>query len=147
MSKIVMSLPEGMIKTGVNGAFISLVCYVLLQFLSAFLICREIAGEEMLYPMVCLSAGISAFAGCWYGTARSKKGGVLGAATVVVVFLALTVTIGFLCGKVGVVGNGLVGVGVSMSVGGLAAALFSAMKGEGAGAKRERGKRRRDKRR
>lgn len=147
MSKIVMSLPEGMIKTGVNGAFISLVCYVLLQFLSAFLICREIAGEEMLYPMVCLSAGISAFAGCWYGTARSKKGGVLGAATVVIVFLALTVMIGLLCGKVGAVGNGLVGVGVSMSVGGLSAALFSAVKGEGAGVKRERGKRRREKRR
>lgn len=147
MSKIVMSLPEGMIKTGVNGAFISLVCYVLLQFLSAFLICREIAGEEMLYPMVCLSAGISAFAGCWYGTARSKKGGVLGAATVVIVFLALTVMIGLLCGKVGAVGNGLVGVGVSMSVGGLAAALFTAVKGEGVGVKRERGKRRREKRR
>ena len=147
MSKIVLSLPEGMIKTGVSGAFISLVCYVLLQFLSAFLICREIAGEEMLYPMVCLSAGISAFAGCWYGTVCSQKGGVLGAATVVIVFLALTVAIGLLCGKIGAVGNGLVGVGVSMSVGGLAAALFSAVKGKGTGVKRGRGKRRRDKRR
>lgn len=147
MSKIVLSLPEGMIKTGVSGAFISLVCYVLLQFLSAFLICREIAGEEMLYPMVCLSAGISAFAGCWYGTVRSKTGGVLGAATVVIVFLALTVAIGLLCGKIGAVGNGLVGVGVSMSVGGLAAALFSAVKGNGTGVKRDRGKRKRDKRR
>ena len=147
MSKIVLSLPEGMIKTGVSGAFISLVCYVLLQFLSAFLICRETAGEEMLYPMVCLSAGISAFAGCWCGTVRSKTGGVLGAATVVIVFLALTVAIGLLCGKIGAVGNGLVGVGVSMSVGGLAAALFSAVKGKGTGVKRDRGKRRRDKRR
>lgn len=144
MSKVVASFPEGMVKGGFVGAVVSLVCYVLLQFLAALLISEEIVGEEMLYSIVCLSAGISSFAGCWCGTARSKGGRGLGAATVVVVFLALTIVIGFLSGEVGVIGDGLVGVGVSMSLGGLLVACIKRQKTMRT--RRERVKGRRDKR-
>ena len=146
MSKVVVSLPEGMGKGSFVGAFVSLVCYVLLQFLVAFLICKEIVGEGMLYSIVCSSAGISAFVGCWYGTAHSKGKGGLGAATVVVVFLVLTVVIGVLLGEVEVIRGGLVGVGVSMSVGGFLAAVFCGMKRQKTGIRREKGKKRRDRR-
>lgn len=144
MSKVVASLPEGMVKGGFVGAVVSLVCYVLLQFLSALLISKEMVGEEMLYPIVCLSAGMSSFAGCWCGTNRSKGGRGLGAATVVVVFLALTIVIGFLSGEVGVIGDGLVGIGVSMSLGGLMVACIKRKKT--IKTRRERVKGRRDRR-
>lgn len=146
MSKIVMSLPDGMIKGGCIGAAVSLICYALLQLLVAFLICEEIIGEEMLRSAVCISAGVSSFVGCWCGAVRSKKGTVFSAVTVVSVFFVLTLLIGFLLGELGVNGDILVGVGTSMSVGGLVAAFICGARGNRVGSRVEKGKRRREKR-
>ena len=146
MSKVVVSLPEGMVKGNVIGAVISMGCYVLLQFLVALLICEELMEEEMLYPLVCLTAGISSFAGCWCSTVCTKGGRGLGAVTVVVVFLALTLLTGFLFGDAGVIGDGLVGVGAAMSVGGIIAAVVCGMNRRKVRGRREKRRKQYDRR-
>lgn len=136
MSKIVMSLPDGMVKGVCAGAAVSLISYILLQFFTAFLISEELVSGEVLCFMVCMSAGLSSFMGC-----RVKKGAVLSAATVVAVFLVLTVVIGFLGSESGVNGDMLVRVGVAMSVGGLVAAALDGVRW-GKGRRREKSGRR-----
>lgn len=118
MSKIVMSLPEGMVKNVCVGAVASLVTYVLFQFAVAFLIGKEVVGEEMMYPAVCVSAGMSSFVGC-----RIQRGVSLSAMAVSAVFLVLTVVIGFLSGAE-LDADMIVGIGAAMSVGGLTAAAL-----------------------
>ena len=45
MSKVVASLPKGLMKNSVVGAVLALACYMALQFIVALLIHSEIAGE------------------------------------------------------------------------------------------------------
>lgn len=122
MSKMIAALPQLRIKESVIGGILSLVVYVALQFLNAALINCQALGEESLYVAVCISAGVSAFAGCGYSVLRRGRGAALSAASVIVVFLLLTVVVGVLSGGE-CTGSGLVGVGGSMTVGGLAAAV------------------------
>ena len=146
MSKIVVSLPKGMVRDGVIGALVSLICYVLLQFLAAFLISKEMMGEEMLYSEVYISSGISSFVGCLCGLFRGKRGVGLSAATVVAVFFVLTLMIGFCFGETRGFCDGFAWVGVSISVGGLMAALIYGLGGGSTKKKRELGHGRRSKR-
>ena len=133
MSKNMLSLPGGMIKNGGVGALISLVCYILLQALSALLVCEEIISPDMVYPAVCVSAAVASFVGCVVGMVQADKGNALSSAVVVAVFLSLTVLIGVCMNEGGVDGSGLIGVGVAMSLGGLASAFL------GGGVRRKEG--------
>lgn len=126
MSKVVMSLPKGMVKSSIIGGFIALAAYVALQLLCALLIHRELLGEDSLYPMVCVAAATASFLGCGYSVLTRREGAVLTVSAVTVVFLALTLAAALLTGKTVAVENGLVGVGLSMAAGGLAAALVGA---------------------
>ena len=126
MSKVVMSLPKGMVKSSVIGGFIALAAYVVLQLVCALLIHRELLGEESLYPMVCAAAAAASFLGCGYSVLSRREGAVLTVSAVTIVFLALTVAAALMTGKTVAVENGLVGVGLSMAAGGLAAALVGA---------------------
>ena len=69
MSKVVMSLPKGMVKSSVIGGFIALAAYVVLQLVCALLIHRELLGEESLYPMVCAAAAAAYYQAIlrWFG--------------------------------------------------------------------------------
>ena len=127
MSKVVASLPGGFVRNGVVGAILALTCYVVFQFLWSFLIHCEIVGEGMVYLLVCVSAGLSAFLGCGYSAVRGGSGSVLSASAVVVVFLTLTVAVALLTGEVDSIGAGLTGIGGAMAAGGLAAALLAGM--------------------
>ena len=135
MSKVVMSLPKGMVKSSVTGGCIALAAYAARQLLCALLIHREVLGEEFLYPMVCVAAAAASFLGCGYSVLARREGAVLTVSAVTAVFLALTLAAALLTGKTVAVENGLVGVGLSMAAGGLAAALVGAnlpRKGRGA---------------
>ena len=123
MPKVVASLPKHLMKNSVIGALLALFCYILLQFLGALLIHTEVVGEAMIYPMVCLSAGIASFLGCGYSVLRESSGSVLSSSTVVAVFLTLTAAVGLLAGGAEMIGAGLTGIGGAMAVGGLLAAV------------------------
>lgn len=126
MSKVVMSLPKGMVKNSVTGGCIALVSYVAFQLLCALLIHKELLGEDVLYPMVCVAAAAASFLGCVYSVLTRQEGAVLTVSAVTVVFLALTLAVALLTNKSVAVENGLVGVGLSMAAGGLLAALVGA---------------------
>lgn len=142
MSKMVLSLPNGLIKNSVIGACISLASYTALQFLSAFLIHHEMLGEGVLYPMVCICAAVAAFLGCAYSALRAGGAMALNATSVVIVFLALTVAIALCTNEMGSIGMGLTGVGIAMAVGGLAAAIVCGALGTSSRREKKRGKRR-----
>lgn len=143
MSKIVMSLPKGMVKNSVIGGLVALCAYAALQFLCALLIDRGILGMEQLYPMVCVAAFLASFLGCGYSVLKEKGTSMLSVPAVVVVFLALTLAAALLTAEAVSVENGLTGVGLSMAGGGLLAALigFNLPKGT-KGKSRSRRKRR-----
>ena len=46
MSKLVMSLPQGMVKNSVVGGVLALASYVALQFVCALLVDRGVLGME-----------------------------------------------------------------------------------------------------
>ena len=98
MSKVVMSLPKGMVKSSLAGGAIALAAYTALQFLCALLIHREVLGEEQLYPMVCVAAAAAAFLGCGYSVLSRREGAVLTVSAVTAVFLALTLVAALLSG-------------------------------------------------
>lgn len=123
MSKIVMSLPQGMVKNSVVGGVLALISYVALQFICALLVDRGILGMERLYPMVCVAAALASFLGCGYSVLRGKGGSMLTVPAVVVVFLTLTLAAAFFTADAIAVENGLTGLGLSMAAGGLLAAL------------------------
>ena len=144
MSKVVMSLPKGMVRRSLMGGAIALAVYVALQFLLAFLLHREMAPEEYLHPMVCVSAALASFCGCAYSLLAGKGSSVLSVSAVVAVFLAVTVAAGLLTAESLAVDTGLTGVGLSMAAGGLAAALVGSLRpSQGGGGKRRARKRRR----
>ena len=123
MSKVVMSLPKGMVKDVTVGTVVSLGTYVGLQFLWALLIDRGMLGMERLYPLVCIAAALASFLGCGYSVLRGKGGAMLTVPVVVVVFLTLTLAAAFFTADAIAVENGLTGLGLSMAAGGLLAAL------------------------
>ncbi len=127
MSKEIGSRFERLLKNSLIGAAIALVSYVTLQLLGALLIHCEIAGEEMIYPMVCVCAAVSSFLGCVYSVMRGGEGYILSASAVSLVFLSLTVVIGLLSRESGQLGAGLAGVGGAMAAGGLLAAAVPAL--------------------
>ncbi len=123
MSKLVMSLPQGMVKNSVVGGVLALASYVALQFVCALLVDRGVLGMESLYPMVCVAAALASFLGCGYSVLRGKGGAMLTVPVVVVVFLTLTLAAAFFTADAIAVENGLTGLGLSMAAGGLLAAL------------------------
>lgn len=123
MSGIVAAVPKGLVKNSVIGALLALGCYVVLQFISALLIHGELVGEGMMHPMVCVTAGVSAFLGCGYSVMKSGAGSVLSATAVVLVFLVLTTATALVIGERGGIGEGMIGVGAAMAIGGLASAV------------------------
>ena len=138
MSKVVVSLPKGMVKNSVIGGVLALAAYVLTQFLWALLIDRGLLGFESLYPLVCVSAGAASLLGCGYSLLRGTSRTALSVPVVVVVFLTLTLAAAFLTADAVSLGGGLTGVGLSMAAGGLLAALIG---GRLPKQKRGRGKR------
>ena len=72
MSKVVMSLPKGMVKNSVIGGLLALISYVALQFVCAMLVDKGALGLEQLYPVVCVTAAIASFLGCGYSVLRGK---------------------------------------------------------------------------
>ena len=141
MSKVVMSLPKGMVKNSAIGGLIALGTYVALQFLCALLIDRQILGVARLYPMVCIAAALASFLGCGYSVLKGKSASMLSVSVVVVVFLTLTLAAAFLTADAISIDNGLTGIGLSMAAGGLAAALV------GGSLPREKSSRKRGKKR
>lgn len=126
MSKVVMSLPKGMMKNSLTGGCVALMSYVILQLLCALLIHKELLGADVLYPMVCVAAAVASFLGCVYSVLTRQEGAILTVSTVTAVFLILTLAVALLTNKSIAVENGLVGVGLSMAAGGLLAALVGA---------------------
>ena len=123
MSKVVMSLPKGMVKNSVIGGVLALASYVALQFICAMLIDKEIVGMDKLYPMVCIAAFLASFLGCGYSVLKGKGTSMLSVPVVVVVFMTLTLAAALLTAEAVYIENGLTGVGLSMAGGGLLAAL------------------------
>lgn len=123
MSKVVMSMPEGMVKNCLIGGGISLISYILLQMACALLVDRGIVGLEQMYPLVCVTAAAASFLGCGYSVWKSKGASMLPVPVVVVVFLALTLAAALLTTDTVRIENGLTGLGLSMAAGGLLAAL------------------------
>lgn len=124
MSKVVMSLPKGMVKRSLIGGLVALGAYVLLQLLVALLIHKGVLAVERLYPAVCVAAAVASFLGCVCSMRAGKGGGsMLPVAVVVVVFLTLTVAVALMTADAVAIQNGLTGVGLSMAAGGLLAAL------------------------
>ncbi|MBD5169197.1 MAG: hypothetical protein HDT20_03625 [Oscillibacter sp.] len=123
MSKVVMSLPEGMVKNCLIGGAIALISYVLLQMLCALLVDQGVLGLDQIYPLVCVTAALASFLGCGYSVLRGKRTSMLPVPVVVVVFLSLTLTAALLTTDAVSVENGLTGLGLSMAAGGLLAAL------------------------
>lgn len=144
ISKPAISLPKGIVRDSLVGGAIALAAYILLQFLCALLIDRELLGLEKLYPMVCVAAAVSAFLGCGYSVLRRKEAAILSVSAVVAVFLAVTLAAAFVTAETVAVENGLTGVGLSMAAGGLAAALAGSLRQTGG---RTRGKRQKARRR
>ena len=145
MSKTVAHSPAGLLKNSLIGAIIALVSYVVLQCPVALLIHCEVLTVEMLYPMVCVAAGLSSFLGCVFSVLRAEEGGVLSATAVALVFLAITVVVGLLSGEAGMIGAGLIGVGGAMVAGGLLAAAVPVVWKRGY--RRDKGRGKRNKRR
>ena len=112
MSKVVMSLPEGMVKNCLVGGGISLLSYVLLQMLCALLVDRGVLGLDQIYPLVCR-----------YSVLKGKGTSMLSVPVVVVVFLSLTLAAALVTTDAVQIENGLTGLGLSMAAGGLLAAL------------------------
>ena len=123
MSKVVMSLPKGMVKDVTVGTVVSLGTYVGLQFLWALLIDRGMLGMERLYPLVCIAAALASFLGCGCTLLRGREGSMLSVPVVVVVFLSLTLAAALVTTDAVQIENGLTGLGLSMAAGGLLAAL------------------------
>ena len=113
MSKVVMSLPEGMVKNCLVGGGISLLSYVLLQMLCALLVDRGVLGLDQIYPLVCITAAAASFLGCGYSVLKGKGTSMLSVPVVVVVFLSLTLAAALVTTD----------LGLSMAAGGLLAAL------------------------
>ena len=90
MSKIVMSLPEGMVKNSLIGGLLALLSYVALQFLCALLVDNGLLELDQIYPLVCVTAAVASFLGCGYSVLRGKGASMLPVPAVVVVFLTLT---------------------------------------------------------
>ena len=144
MSKIVMSLPEGMVKNSLIGGLVSLASYVALQFLCALLVDRGVLGLEQLYPLVCVTAAVASFLGCGYSVLRGKGASMLSVPVVVAVFLTLTLAAALFTADVVSIENGLTGLGLSMAAGGLLAALVGSNLHKGnRGKNRTRSRRRR----
>ncbi|MDE7245384.1 MAG: hypothetical protein K2O18_15620 [Oscillospiraceae bacterium] len=122
MSKVVMSLPKGMIKNSIVGGLLALVSYTALQLLCALFIDKGILPLEHLYPAVCVTAAAASFLGCGYSVLRGK-GTSLSVPVVVAVFMTLTLTAAFLTADAISIENGVTGLGLSMAAGGLLAAL------------------------
>ena len=141
MSNVVGSQFERLLKNSIIGVVVALVSYVILQLLCAFLIHCEIAGEGMIYPMVCISAAVSSYMGCVYGVMRGGEGRILSASMVAAVFLALTIAIGLLSGESGAVSSGWAGIGGAMALGGLLAAMTPSLWKKKGGAGRGRARR------
>ena len=123
MSKVVMSLPEGMVKNCLVGSVLSLLSYILLQMLCALLVDRGVLGLDQIYPLVCVTAALASFLGCGYSVLRGKGTSMLPVPVVVVVFLSLTLAAALLTTEAVSIENGLTGLGLSMAAGGLLAAL------------------------
>lgn len=142
MSKVVMSLPKGMVKNCVVGGLLALTSYVALQFLCALLVDKGILGMEQLYPMVCAAAALASFLGCGYSVLRGTGTSMLTVPVVVAVFLTLTLAAALLTADAISIENGLTGLGLSMAAGGLLAALVGYNLPRGGGKRRSRRKRR-----
>lgn len=123
MSKVVMSLPEGMVKNSLIGGLLALASYVALQFLCALLVDRGVLGLDQIYPLVCVTAAAASFLGCGYSVLKGKGTSMLTVPVVVVVFLTLTLAAALFTADAVSVENGLTGLGLSMAAGGLLAAL------------------------
>lgn len=145
MSKIVVSLPGGVVKYSLQGAALALVIYLGQQCLWALLLHKGVMGFELLYPAVCVSAAVAAFFGCLYSAVRSGRGDALSVASVIAVFLAVTVAAGLLSAEGLAVERGLTGVGLSMAAGGLASALVGMNLSKRSRGPRARRRRRRQK--
>ena len=132
-------------KLIVIGGGAALGVYILLQMVWAWLIHRQMVGEETLYPLVCLSAALASFLGCLISILGRKDASILSVSAVVAVFLALTLSAAFMTAEAIVVDNGLTGVGLSMAAGGLLAALVGPVlvAGKGKDARRRKAARRR----
>jgi len=135
MSKIVMSLPKGMVKNSLVGGLLALTAYVALQFVCALLIDKGILGMERLYPMVCVTAALASFLGCGYSVLKGKGTSMMTVPVVAVVFLTLTLTAAFLTADAISIENGLTGLGLSMAAGGLLAAMVGYNLPKGGGGK------------
>lgn len=144
MSKIVMSLPEGMVKNSLIGGLLSLASYVSLQFLCALLVDRGVLELEQVYPLVCVTAAAASFLGCGYSVLKGKGTSMLSVPVVVAVFLTLTLAASLFTADAVSIENGLTGLGLSMAAGGLLAALvgYNLPRGN-RGKNRTRGRRRR----
>ena len=123
MSKVVMSLPEGMVKNCLIGGGISLLSYVLLQMVCALLVDRGLLGLTQIYPLACVTAALASFLGCGYSVWKGKGTSMLSVPVDVVVFLSLTLAAALLTTDAVSIENGLTGLGLSMAAGGLLAAL------------------------
>lgn len=123
MSKVVMSLPKGMVKNSVIGGVLALGVYVALQLVCALLIDKEVLGMDQLYPMVCVTAALASFLGCGYSVLRGRGTSMLTVPVVVAVFLTLTLAAAFFTADAVRIENGLTGLGLSMAAGGLLVAL------------------------
>lgn len=123
MSKVVMSLPEGMVKHCLVGGGISLLSYVLLQMPCALLVDRGALGLDKIYPLVCVAAAVASFLGCGYSVLRGKGASMLSVPAVIAVFLSLTLAAALVTADAVRIENGLTGLGLSMAAGGLLAAL------------------------
>lgn len=123
MSKVVMSLPEGMVKNGLTGALLALLSYVAMQFVCALLVDRGVLGLDQIYPLVCVTAAAASFIGCGYSVLKGKGTSMLSVPVVVAVFLTLTLAAALFTADAVSIENGLTGLGLSMAAGGLLAAL------------------------
>ena len=123
MSKIVMSLPEEMVKNSLIGGLLALLSYVALQFLCALLVDNGLLELDQIYPLVCVTAAVASFLGCGYSVLRGKGASMLPVPAVVVVFLTLTLAAALFTADAVSIENGLTGLGLSMAAGGLLAAL------------------------
>lgn len=123
MSKVVMSLPEGVVKNSLIGGLLALLSYVALQFLCALLVDRGVLGLDRIYPLACITAAVASFLGCGYSVLKGKGTSMLSVPVVVVVFLTLTLAAALFTADAVSIENGLTGLGLSMAAGGLVAAL------------------------
>lgn len=124
MSKVIMSLPKGIVKNSVVGGLLALAAYVSLQLVCAMLVDKGVLELDRLYPAVCVTAAIASFLGCGYSVLRGKGTSMLSVPVVVVVFMTLTLAAAFFTADAIAIENGVTGLGLSMAAGGLLAALI-----------------------